>query len=186
MKLDCDTEQARALKDVFISCMRRNIDSLLDSGILNNDDEADDLADEKKEQTLYDMMEHIYEEWFENMCSFDDEHNLIQDIIKYNCKPTFLYDEEEDAVVISLEPDDEHFFCTFSETLGSIPLDLYQSNRVKAESTALAYQFIATVLFDRAFGEEDNPLRADDFTNLDIQLTQFIEEMDEDDGFVTD
>lgn len=73
-------------------------------------------------------------------------------------------------------------FMQFSGNLGSILADLYQRDRVRAESTAIAFQCIATVLYDQAFEEDNNPLRSDDFTNLDVQLTQFMEELDEDDS----
>lgn len=41
MKLDLDTEQAKGFKDVYLSCVERNIDVILDQGVL-----GDDIGDE--------------------------------------------------------------------------------------------------------------------------------------------
>ena len=38
MKIDCDTEQATSLKTICLSCIGRNIDAILEAGVLEKDD----------------------------------------------------------------------------------------------------------------------------------------------------
>ena len=126
------------------------------------------------EQTLYDKMLEMYDEWFDNDCGYADENDLINDVISYNVMPRFVYDEDTETVDVCLLPEDEA--ADFYELLGSIPVSLYKENQITAESTALAFEFIAVVLFDKAFsdGEDANPLRADDWMHLDKQLPTFL------------
>lgn len=138
-------------------------------------DTVNNFLEDAYEQTLYDKMVEMYDEWFENECSYEDEDELIEDIRKYGVMPCMMYNDDEDTIEVCLEPDDEHFFCSFSELLGSMPADLVEDNQTRAEATVLAFELIATVLFDKCYGEEDNPLRADDFIHLDKQLPSLFE-----------
>lgn len=138
-------------------------------------DTVNNFLEDAHEQTLYDKMVEMYDEWFENECSYEDEEELIEDVKKYGIMPCMLYNDDEDTIEVCLEPDDEHFFCSFSELLGSMPADLFEDNQTRAEATVLAFELIATVLFDKCYGEEDNPLRADDFVHLDKQLPSFFD-----------
>lgn len=132
------------------------------------------------EQTLYDKMLDMYDEWFDNDCGYADEADLINDVIAYNVMPCFVYDEDADTVDVCLLPEDED--ADFYELLGSIPVSLYKENQITAESIALAFEFIAVVLFDKAFGdgEDANPLRADDWVHLDKQFHTFLEAIESD------
>lgn len=138
-------------------------------------DTVNNFLEDAYEQTLYDKMVEMYDDWFENECSYEDEDELIEDIREYRVMPCMMHNDDEDTIDIYLEPDDDHFFCSFSELLGSMPADLFEDNQTRAESTVLAFELIATVLFDKAYGEDDNPLRADDFIHLDKQLPSFFE-----------
>ena len=138
-------------------------------------DTVNNFLEDAHEQTLYDKMVEMYDEWFENECSYEDEEELIKDVKKYGVMPCMLYNDDEGTIDVCLEPDDDHFFCSFSELLGSMPADLYEENQTRAEATVLAFELIATVLFDKAYSEDDNPLRADDFIHLDKQLPSFFE-----------
>ena len=138
-------------------------------------DTVNNFLEDAHEQTLYDKMVEMYDEWFENECSYEDEEELIKDVKKYGVMPCMLYNDDEDTIDVCLEPDDDHFFCSFSELLGSMPADLYEDNQTRAEATVLAFELIATVLFDKVYSEDDNPLRADDFIHLDKQLPSFFE-----------
>lgn len=105
---------------------------------------------------------------------------IRRDVITYNVMPRFVYDEDANTVDVCLLPEDEN--ADFYELLGSIPVSLYKENQVTAESTALAFEFIAVVLFDKAFGDDGdtNPLRADDWVHLDKQLPVFLESIESD------
>lgn len=138
-------------------------------------DAVNSFLEDVHEQTLYDKMLEMYDEWFENDCSYDDESKLIEDIRKYGVTLCMLNNDDEDTIEVCLEPDDDHFFCSFSELLGSMPAELFEDNRTRAEATVLAYELIATVLFDKAYGEDNNPIRADDFVHLDKQLPSIFE-----------
>ena len=138
-------------------------------------DTVNSFLDDVYEQTLYDKMVEMYDEWFESECSYEDEEKLIEDVKKYGVMPCLLYNDDEDTVDVCLEPDDDHFSCSFSELLGSMPADLFEENQIRAEATVLAFELIATVLFDKCYGENGNPLRADDFIHLDKQLPSFFE-----------
>lgn len=138
-------------------------------------DTVNNFLEDAHEQTLYDKMVEMYDEWFENECSYEDEEELIKDVKKYGVMPCMLYNDDEGTIDVCLEPDDDHFFCSFSELLGSMPADLYEDDQTRAEATVLAFELIATVLFDKAYGEDDNPLRDDDFIHLDKQLPSFFE-----------
>ena len=138
-------------------------------------DTVNSFLDDVYEQTLYDKMVEMYDEWFESECSYEDEEKLIEDVKKYGVMPCLLYNDDEDTVDVCLEPEDDHFFCSFSELLGSMPADLFEENQIRAEATVLAFELIATVLFDKCYGENGNPLRADDFIHLDKQLPSFYE-----------
>ena len=138
-------------------------------------DTVNNFLEDAYEQTLYDKMVEMYDEWFENECSYEDEDELIEDIRKYGVMPCMMYNDDEDTIEVYLEPDDEHFFCSFSELLGSMSADLFEDNQARAEATVLAFELIATVLFDKCYGEDDNPLRANDFIHLDKQLPSFFE-----------
>lgn len=148
---------------------------LVDLSLRMLQDTVNGYLEDTHEQTLYDKMVEMYDEWFESECSYEDEEELIEDIKKYGVMPRMLYNDDEDTIDVCLEPDDDHFFCSFSELLGSMPADLYEDNQTRAEATVLAFELIATVLFDKAYSEDDNPLRADDFIHLDKQLTSFFE-----------
>lgn len=138
-------------------------------------DAVNSFLEDVHEQTLYDKMLEMYDEWFENDCSYDDESKLIEDIRKYGVTLCMLNNDDEDTIEVCLEPDDDHFFVSFSELLGSMPAELFEDNRTRAEATVLAYELIATVLFDKAYGEDNNPIRADDFVHLDKQLPSIFE-----------
>lgn len=138
-------------------------------------DTVNSFLDDVHEQTLYDKMVEMYDEWFESECSYEDEEKLIEDVKKYGVMPCMLYNDDEDTIDVCLAPDDDHFFCSFSELLGSMPADLFEDNQIRAEATVLAFELIATVLFDKCYGENGNPLRADDFIHLDKQLPSFFE-----------
>ena len=43
--LNCDTEQAKGLKDVCLSCIERDIDSILDEGVLEDDGDDEEVID---------------------------------------------------------------------------------------------------------------------------------------------
>ena len=135
------------------------------------EEEDDPIAEEGY---LYNKMVEMYEDWFENECSYENEEELIKEIKELGVMPCLLYNDDNDSIDVYLEPDDEHFFCNFSEMLGSVPAELYEENQVRAEATVMAFQLIATVLYDKAFGEDDNPLRADDWINLDKQLNELM------------
>jgi len=129
-----------------------------------------------EEGFLYSKMVEMYQEWFDNECGYEDEDDLIEDIIAYGVMPCLLYNDEDDTIEVCLEPDDAHFFCNFAETMGSVPVELYEENQSRAEATVMAYELLLTVLYDKAFGEDDNPLRADEWIHLDQQLVTFMEE----------
>ena len=63
----------------------------------------------------------------------------------------------------------------YNEFLESIPIAQHQENLVSAESMALAFEFIAVVLFDKAFTARQNPLRAEGWIHLDQQIHAFLE-----------
>ena len=70
MKLDCDTEQAKGLKDVCLSCVERNIDAILDQGVLRDDIGDEDEIDTEEINELKDQLTEA---------GFDD--NEVQNII---------------------------------------------------------------------------------------------------------
>ena len=70
MKLNCDTEQAKGLKDVCLSCIERNIDSILDEGVLEYDDDEEEVIDAEEIDELKDRLTEA---------GFDNEE--IQNII---------------------------------------------------------------------------------------------------------
>ena len=125
-------------------------------------DTVNSFLEDVHEQTLYDAMVTMYEEWFDECCEYEDEDELIADVKKYSAMPCFVYnDEDVESIDVFLTA--EEGSEKFNEFLGSIPIVQYQDNRVRAESMALAFEFIAVVLFDKAFSEQYNPLRADDW-----------------------
>lgn len=131
------------------------------------------------EQTLYDAMVAMYEEWFTDYCEYEDEDELIADVKKYSAMPRLVYNNE-DVESIDIFLTTEEGSEKFNEFLGSIPIVQYHENRVRAESMALAFEFIAVVLFDKVFGDgaDVNPLRADDWVHLDKQLPAFLGSLD--------
>jgi len=153
---------------------------LADLSIRMLQDAVNGYLESVHEQTLYDKMLEVYDEWFDSDCGYADEDDLINDVIAYNVMPRFVYDEDADTVDVCLLPEDEN--ADFYELLGSIPVSLYKENQVTAESTALAFEFIAVVLFDKAFGDDGdtNPLRADDWVHLDKQLPIFLDTIESD------
>ncbi len=62
LKLDCDEEQARSLKKVFLGCIDRNIDYMIDEGVLET--QADEDEDEVDEDCLDYLSERMEEEGF--------------------------------------------------------------------------------------------------------------------------
>ena len=140
-------------------------------------DTVNSFLEDVHEQTLYDAMVTMYEEWFDEYCEYEDEDELIADVKKYSAMPRFVYnDEDVESIDVFLTA--EEGSEKFNEFLGSIPIVQYQDNRVRAESMALAFEFIAVVLFDKAFSEQYNPLRADDWVHLDRQLPAFLETLE--------
>lgn len=63
----------------------------------------------------------------------------------------------------------------FNEFWGSIPIAQHQENLVGDESMALAFEFIAVVLFDKASSAQQNPLRAEGWGHLDQLIHAFLE-----------
>ena len=140
-------------------------------------DTVNSFLEDVHEQTLYDAMVTMYEEWFDEYCEYEDEDELIADVKKYSAMPCFVYnDEDVESIDVFLTA--EEGSEKFNEFLGSIPIVQYQDNRVRAESMALAFEFIAVVLFDKAFSEQYNPLRADDWVHLDRQLPALLETLE--------
>ena len=140
-------------------------------------DTVNSFLEDVHEPTLYDAMVTMYEEWFDEYCEYEDEDELIADVKKYSAMPRFVYnDEDVESIDVFLTA--EEGSEKFNEFLGSIPIVQYQDNRVRAESMALAFEFIAVVLFDKAFSEQYNPLRADDWVHLDRQLPAFLETLE--------
>ena len=62
LKLDCDEEQARSLKKIFLGCIDRNIDYMIDEGVLET--QADEYEDEVDEDSLDFLSERMEEEGF--------------------------------------------------------------------------------------------------------------------------
>lgn len=133
-------------------------------------DTVNSYLEDTQNQTLYAKMVEMYDEWFDNDCSHEQESKLTEDVREYSVMLCMLRNNDEDTIEVCLKPDDDHFFCSFSELLGSMPADLYANDQTRAEATVFVFELIATVLFDKAYGEDDNPLRADDFIHLDKQL----------------
>ena len=141
-------------------------------------DTVNSFLEDAHEQTLYDAMVAMYEEWFVD-CEYENEDKLIADVKKYSAMPRLVYnDEDVESIDIFLTAED----CSekFNELLGSIPIVQYQENRVRAESMALAIELIAVVLFDKVYGDgaDANPLRAADWVHLDKQLPAFLESLE--------
>lgn len=57
LKLNCDTEQAKGLQDVCMSCINRNIEHILDNRVLDPDDDSDD---DVSEDELDELLEALY------------------------------------------------------------------------------------------------------------------------------
>lgn len=70
MKLNCDTEQSKGLKDVCLSCIERDIDFILDEGVLEDYDDGEEVVDAEEIDELKDQLTDA---------GFDDEE--IQNII---------------------------------------------------------------------------------------------------------
>lgn len=60
MKLNCDTEQAKGLKEVVLDCADRNIEHLLNEGLL------DDKYDEELEEEIDELAEAMIDSGFSN------------------------------------------------------------------------------------------------------------------------
>ena len=56
MELSCDIEQAKGLKDVCLSCIERDIDSILDEGVLEDGDDDEDIIDAEEINELKDRL----------------------------------------------------------------------------------------------------------------------------------
>ena len=141
-------------------------------------DTVNSFLEDAHEQTLYDAMVAMYEEWFVD-CEYENEDKLIADVKKYSAMPRLVYnDEDVESIDIFLTAEDGSE--KFNEFLGSIPIVQYQENRVRAESMALAIELIAVVLFDKVYGDgaDANPLRAADWVHLDKQLPAFLESLE--------
>lgn len=88
--------------------------------------------------------------------------------------PRLVYnDENVESIDVFLTSGESS--AEFNEFLGSILIAQHQENLVRAESMALAFEFIAVVLFDKAFSEQQNPLRAEGLVHLDQQIHAFLE-----------
>lgn len=81
-------------------------------------DTVNSYLEDTHEQTLYDKMVEMYNEWFESECSYEDEEELIEDVKKYGVMPCMLYNDDEDTIDVYLESDDDHFFCSFRRIAG--------------------------------------------------------------------
>lgn len=123
----------------------------------------------------YRFTHQVCQNWFENVCSYDDIDKLSSDIRAYGIKPRLEYDIAKDKLRVVLKPDSEHLSCGFSEELRAVGL---KEDKNTIERFARASNTIATVLFDHVYGEKDNPLRADDYIHLDKQLPAFIESLE--------
>ncbi len=71
LKLDCNTEKAKGLKEILLDCTERNIDMLLDKGILEN------LKSEDREE-----LEEELEELSENLAEADFTEEEIDYIVE--------------------------------------------------------------------------------------------------------
>lgn len=64
LKLNCDEEQARSLKKVFLGCIDRNIDYMINEGVLETQADEDEDEDEVDENCLDYLSEKMEEEGF--------------------------------------------------------------------------------------------------------------------------
>ncbi len=136
----------------------------------------DSVLEEKlsEEHFLGDKMEEMYQEWFENECSYEKEKDLIEGVKSYTPVLCLVYNDDEKVISVYLKPDDESLSDGFCVKLGAISLELYKTDRDAAKATLHRFECIAAVLFDKAVGKKNNPIRDCYRRSLDKLVSDFL------------
>lgn len=162
-----EKEKAQKLADFLIEQIKKSVDTCIE-------DHYNERASSILESSLYDLMENAFRDCLEDL---DESHEIYseEDFIE-KCKDKeveveyVLNDSEEVNVFISL--DDE-----WKETLDILyfPISLLDKNESEFDARCTYCECVATVAFDKLYGEDKNPLRNDKSWSLTREIKEGIQ-----------
>lgn len=161
-----EKEKAQKVAEFLIEQIKESVDMCIE-------DYYNTEATSILEHSLYDIMEKAFYDWLENL---DESHGIYneKDFIKecQNRKVEVDYvlnDCAEVNVFISLDD--------WKETLDIqyIPVSLLDENENRFDAHCHYCEFVATVAFDKLYGEDKNPLRNNDLWNLTCEIKKSIQ-----------
>lgn len=145
-----------------------NYKRLLDRFLHTAEDTVLTYIKKIQNQALDSRIDMIYDAWFNDYCLYDDEEDLIEAMKACNPMPQLIHNWEDDCVDFFLLSRDDS--SDFREILGSVSVRDFRRDRYIAECIAYHHEAIANVLYDKVYGEENSPLRAESWVPFGEQL----------------
>lgn len=148
MVKDCDSkENAKTLAKFLIEKITESVDTCIEEYYNEKDNSI-------LERSLYEFMENAFYEWLEslNTQGISDEEDFIKVCKNKQATLEYLINQTEVKIFLSLNDGKAlDIFC--------FPISLLDENESRFDACCTASESIATVAFDKIYGENNNPLR---------------------------
>ena len=152
MVRDCDSkENAKTLAKFLIEKITESVESCIEDHYNEKDNSI-------LECSLYNFMENAFDEWLEglNTQGISDEEDFIKICKTKKATLKYLINQTEVKIFLSLNDGKAlDIFC--------FPVSLLDENEDRFDAYCIASEAIATIAFDKMYGENNNPLRNDEF-----------------------
>ena len=148
MVRDCDSkENAKTLTKFLIEKITESVESCIE-------EHYNEKVNSILECSLYNFMENAFYEWLESLKTqgISDEEDFIKVCKNKQATLEYLINQTEVKIFISLNDGKAlDIFC--------FPISLLDENENRFDAYCTASESIATVAFDKMYGENNNPLR---------------------------
>lgn len=148
MVRDCDSrEKAKTLAKFLIEKITESVDTCIEEHYNEKDNSI-------LERSLYEFMENAFYDWLGslNTQGISDEEDFIKVCKNKQAILKYLINQTEVRIFFSLNDGKAlDIFC--------FPISLLEENESRFDAYCTASESIATVAFDKMYGENNNPLR---------------------------
>ena len=161
-----DKEKAQKLADFLIDQIKKSVDICIEEHYA---EESDNIL----EHSLYNFMEKAFYDWLDDLDESHEIYNEKDFIEKCRNKEVevayVLNDSEKVNVFISIDDWEETLDILY------IPVSLLDEDESKFDAHCSYCEVVATVAFDKLYGEDNNPLRNDKSWSLTREIKEGIQ-----------
>jgi len=161
-----EKEKAQKLADFLIDQIKKSVDTCIE-------DHYNEKASSILEHSLYDLMEKAFYDWLDDLDESHEIYNEKDFIEKCQNKDVeidyVLNNCEEVNVFISLDDRKETLDILY------IPVSLFDKDESNFDAHCSYCEVVATVAFDKLYGEDNNPLRNDKSWSLTREIKESIQ-----------